>query len=204
MLEGKRKYYESHPVKPAVAGWYWSLVHPATEVLDLGCGNGELGAAAPDGVRVAGVDHDPGAVELARRFEDAHQVDLEEDLLPFPDGHFDAVIARDVFEHLHNAGQALTEARRVLRPRGVLVASVVSERPRRVWADYTHVRGYTEHALRLFLEDTGFAVAATWPMGGVPLTSRFEQIHRLPVALRFPPLNALFASSWEAKALKLD
>jgi len=202
MGASKQVYYETHSIKPAVGRWYWDLAEPVGNALDLGCGTGELGAFAPDGVRVSGVDHDAEAVREGSRWEDARQVDLEHEPLPFEDGSFSSVIARDIFEHLHNAEQLLCEVHRVLRPGGKLVVSVVQQRPKRLWADYTHVRGYTAKSTRMFLEDAGFQVEKVWPMGGVPYTARLGLVRFVPVLLRIPPFGALFASSWEAKACK--
>ena len=41
--------------------------------------------------------------------------------LPFPDDHFDAICSFDVFEHLSDAGAAITEVARVLRPGGLFI-----------------------------------------------------------------------------------
>jgi len=43
------------------------------------------------------------------------------DQLPWPDGHFDTIVADSVLEHLDDPHQALKEWARVLRPGGTLV-----------------------------------------------------------------------------------
>ena len=91
---------------------------------------------------------------------------------------------------------------RVTRRGGVIVASVVMARPQRVWADYTHLRGFTRESARLLLEDAGFAVEAIWRMGGVPLSDRLGFMDLVPHLLRVPLFDALWGSSWELRARK--
>ncbi len=78
--------------------------------------------------------------------------------------------------------------------------SVVMAKPRAVWADYTHVRGFTRRSARLLLEDAGFEVEAVWRMGGIPLSTRLRFIWLVPTLLRLPVVGWLWASSWELKA----
>lgn len=79
--------------------------------------------------------------------------------LPFPDGTFDRIICSEVFEHIPDDTAAMAELARVLRPGGVLAATVPSWLPEKVcWAlsaEYHaplatggHVRIYTEGLLR--------------------------------------------------------
>jgi SAM-dependent methyltransferase len=151
---------------------------------------------------VYGVDADPAAVERASRFERAICVDLDASPLPHGDMSFDAVLAKDIFEHVREPGDLAREIYRVLRPAGLLIASLVMARPHRVWADYTHRRGFTQRSARLLLEDAGFRVDAVWRMGPVPLSSRLNLIDRVPDLLRIPPLDALWGASWELRARK--
>ncbi len=200
---GKRAYYREHGLLPALAARYYRQFVGARRVLDLGCGAGEFGRFRPTpDIEVVGVDADPLAVELASRYERALRVDLEREPLPFEDGTFDAVLAKDIFEHLWEPQGAVREAHRVLRPGGVLVASVVMARPARVWADYTHVRGFTRDAVRLLLEDAGFTIEAIWRMGPVPLSNRLRFVWAIPTLLRFPPFDWLWGASWEVSARK--
>jgi len=46
--------------------------------------------------------------------------------IPFPDGHFDAVVATEIFEHLPNVKKAESEICRVLKDNGVFVFSSFS------------------------------------------------------------------------------
>jgi SAM-dependent methyltransferase len=90
--------------------------------------------------------------------------------LPFADASFDCVIISEVLEHLHEDQRALTEITRVLKPGGVLAASVPRQGPETVcWAlseryrttPGGHVRIYRARELRGMLEGAGYRVFAS-------------------------------------------
>lgn len=124
---------------------------PGASVLDAGCGTGALAAdLATRGYRVLAFDLRP---EGPRRFPDASRLVLPAQAnvtaLPLSDDSVDAVIATDVLEHTDD-GQALREVHRVLRPGGVLIATVPALP--RLWSsrdeDAGHHRRYTRRRLR--------------------------------------------------------
>jgi len=173
-------------------------------VLDVGCGHGELGRRRPSsGVAVHGVDLDPGALALAAGAETVVRADLDSGPLPYADRSFDGVLAKDVFEHLIRPERLAREVWRVLRPGGVVVASVVMAKPRAVWADYTHVRGFTRRTAPQLLTDAGFTVERVWRMGGVPLSRRLGFVGLVPRLLCLPVASQLWAASWELRGRKL-
>jgi SAM-dependent methyltransferase len=201
----RRAAYRGRGVPPALVRYYFSRLGPVGRVLDLGCGSGAVGAHRPDrSTEVYGVDADEGAVAAARAHERAMHADLDRGELPFEDAFFDAVIARDVLEHLARPWDILADVRRVLATGGRLLVSVPMPKPSVVWGDYTHVRGFTKAALRLLLEDCGFDVEAVWRMGGVPGTARLGLIGWVPRLLAIPGLGRLWASSFEALAVRSE
>jgi len=97
---------------------------PGRRVLDLGCRYGALTRAYLEGNAVVGVDVDREALaEAAALGIETVWADLDEPL-PFPGESFDCVVIGEVLEHLRFPEQAMAEARRVLRPGGLVVGSV--------------------------------------------------------------------------------
>ncbi len=89
--------------------------------------------------------------------------------LPFPDDTFDRIICSEVLEHISTDTEAMAELHRVLRPGGMLAATVPSWLPEKIcWAlsaEYHaplspggHVRIYTEAQLKARLGDAGFDI----------------------------------------------
>lgn len=102
---------------------------PGPEILELGCGLGHDGLALLEsGCRVVETDVAPGplghAEEMHRRLgfgERSRHLLADACRLPFADGSFDGVLMVAMLHHLPDPRGALAEARRVLRPEGVLV-----------------------------------------------------------------------------------
>ncbi|RKS68686.1 methyltransferase family protein [Actinomadura pelletieri DSM 43383] len=94
-----------------------------SRVLDIGCGEGALRDALPDPppFRLVGLD----ASAALLRAHPAPRVRADAVRLPFRDGSFDAAVAVNMLYHLDDPRVALREARRVLAPGGVLLATAV-------------------------------------------------------------------------------
>jgi ubiquinone/menaquinone biosynthesis C-methylase UbiE len=130
------------------ARWWAPVLAPAVErlldraepwlaggtvrVLDIGTGTGQLAIGALSrwsGISVVGVDASEEMRAMAEALAD-QQLGLTRnrfrtevafaDTLPFTDGAFDLALSSFVFQLVPNRARALREARRVLRPDGVL------------------------------------------------------------------------------------
>ena len=97
------------------------------DVLDIGCGEGQLSrvAAGAGASQVVGVDLTWAQLEEARRRSSAtgsvRYVRSTAGALPFASAAFDFVFACLVFEHIEGAEEALSEVGRVLRPGGTFL-----------------------------------------------------------------------------------
>lgn len=60
--------------------------------------------------------------------------------IPFDDGSFDSVLANEVFEHVFNPGEFLTEVNRVLKPDGLFLLTVPF-----VWDEHEQPHDYARY-----------------------------------------------------------
>jgi SAM-dependent methyltransferase len=97
------------------------LSEDRTPVLDVGCGEGELARFLPDGAWV-GVDNSPAMLARAP----TPKILGEANALPFGDSSFPSVALLYLLYHLEEPAPALAEARRVLRPGGLVAVAAPS------------------------------------------------------------------------------
>jgi SAM-dependent methyltransferase len=177
--------------KPSAAAYYRRLLDGRSPVLDIGCGKGDF-----LGVGWIGADFD---LDSLRGLSRVVQVDATR-RLPFRDGSFRGILAKDLVEHLVDPRALLVEAQRVARPGATLVLVTPRAVPRAVWADYTHVRGFTKDAVRSLLADSGWNVDRISRMGAVPLAGRLNFVAALPALLAIPGLGHYFGTNWQVLA----
>jgi ubiquinone/menaquinone biosynthesis C-methylase UbiE len=107
-----------------------ALIHAGDVVLDLACGTGLVARHATDlvspGGRLVGADINPAMLEIARSSieEGVEWVEAPCDALPFDDNTFTHVICQQGFQFFPDPVAAMLETGRVLRPTGVLIATV--------------------------------------------------------------------------------
>ena len=125
-----------------------ATVEPGMQVLDLGCGRGEIVRhVARLGATCFGLDYSEAALNLSRKalhdepgIHDVMRADAK--FLPYADGAFDRVLMFDVVEHLHRweLDACLTDVRRILKPGGKIIVHTAPNRWYDVYA-YPMVRG---------------------------------------------------------------
>lgn len=97
-------------------------------VLDIGCGNGRLNLLLKDKrVTYTGIDQSSELIAIAQqKFLDAMFMHADMRELPLPDASFDIIFCIAAFHHLPDDAsrlQALSEMKRVLKPRGKIILS---------------------------------------------------------------------------------
>ena len=153
MLESLRRYTAT-----ASAGHLLPYLRPGLRVLDFGCGPGTISVGLAKEVapgELHGVDMEESQIELARSVaalgghDNAifHVGDVTS--LPFEDGYFDVAHCHNVLLHVPDTGAVLSEARRVLKPGGLIacrelvfgssVSHPGSEHTKKLWEMYMDV-----------------------------------------------------------------
>jgi SAM-dependent methyltransferase len=128
-------------------------------VLDVGCSGRRLASRLPSGCTYTGLDYPDTATAMYRTRPD---VFADACRLPFADGIFDAVVLKDVLEHIADPDAALAEIARALRPGGQLILWIPFIYPIHD-APYDFQR-LTEHGLRRRLGSHGFDIGDLEPV----------------------------------------
>jgi SAM-dependent methyltransferase len=130
------------------------------EILDIGCGAGNMIHHLSRYGHVQGLEVDPRPVREARLR--GYHVDLHDATKPyqFENNHFDLTTAFDVIEHVDDDLAVLSESYRILKPGGYMAVTV----PALMWLwshnddINAHKRRYTAAELKTKLQQVGFTV----------------------------------------------
>lgn len=158
----------------------WLSVRSPNKILDLGCGDGSLGALlAEQGHTVTGVDRqeEPG---VRGRLHDFYEADLEKGIPSAVGDGYDVVVAADVLEHVRDPGEALDQIRAVLRPGGTAIVSIPNfghwyprarvalgmfDYDARGILDQDHVRFFTRRSFGRLIDSAGWEVRRRTSVG---------------------------------------
>ena len=124
-------------------------------VLDIACGAGygsQLLAQQRAGISVLGVDVSEAAIDYARTHYSAPNVEFRvSDALDFEDTDgFDSIVSLETVEHVKAPGALLSHLSSLLRPGGVLIASVPTTPS--VDLNPHHLHDFTERSFRQLVE----------------------------------------------------
>jgi ubiquinone/menaquinone biosynthesis C-methylase UbiE len=172
LLLGKERAFRERLVRLA-------RLEPGQSVLDIGCGTGSLAIAAkrrvgPSGT-AEGIDASPEMIDRARRKARKAGLDLTfttgvVEALPFPDGHFDAVLSTLMLHHLPREArqQCAREIRRVLKPGGRVLAVDFgrSTGDRKSLLEHFHRHGRVDvDDIVALLREAGLEIVESGPVG---------------------------------------
>ncbi|HYO99637.1 MAG TPA: class I SAM-dependent methyltransferase [Pyrinomonadaceae bacterium] len=162
--------------------------------LDVGCGRGEVVAAAQArGWEAEGCDLSEDFVRYAREVNGVRATAATLEGMNYPDASFDVVTLVEVIEHLYDPAETVRELRRVVRPGGLVYISTPNEesvyqslgnlyyKARGLdwvvnlcptWNLY-HIQGFSPRSLRFVLERNDFRIEnlVVYP-GGLVVPSR--------------------------------
>ncbi len=190
---------------------YVPMFAGASDVLDVGCGRGELlDLLRAEGIGARGIDLNHEMVEGCRtRGLDVVEADLLGYLSGIPDGSLGGLIAVQVVEHLEPAYlmRALDVAFHKLRPGAPVVLETINVS---CWyaffasyiRDLTHVRPLHPETLQYLLTASGFQRARIEYRAPYPAA---EKLQHVPPALDGDPrLVADFADTFNANVDRLN
>jgi SAM-dependent methyltransferase len=152
-------------------------------ILEIGCGPGDLWRRNSNRIRetwqVLLSDFSTGMLEQTRKnlsvMPYAFQFEvIDAQSIPYPDGHFDAVIANHMLYHVPDRAGAIGEIRRVLKSGGEFYATTIGD---------NHLRELPElaHGFDPTLEFKGFEKHDPFSLetGAAQLAVQFDQVRML-------------------------
>ncbi len=149
------------------------------KILDLGCGDGQHAMTASHYGKVWAIDYSDEIIKTAaQRYPDINFYHASAYNLPFEDNFFDFIYSVDVIEHLEEPRKMVSEAKRVLKPNGILIIQTPNYPIKRIYDFYngffkkgfgkqfdddpTHVYKFNYyHLKKLLLND--FKVVSVYP-----------------------------------------
>jgi len=154
------------------------------DLLDVGCGRGELSLYFSKFHRVHAIDN--SAYDHPSDYKYTHQ-DLTKGI-SMPSDSFDIVFSKSVIEHFHDPFALLVEMRRLLRPGGTFICLTPDweSQFRNFYNDCTHVSPFSRKSLRDALSICEYEAIQVEKLYQLP----FTWLH--PLARTIPPIiNAL-------------
>ncbi len=133
------------------------------DLLEIGCGLGNITSHFADKFRVTAVDIQQNYLDYVKNKFKIKTFKYDLSKKPYFNREFDSVYSLNVLEHIKNQEKALKNIHKALKDNGRLVILV----PAFNWLfgsldkEIYHYRRYTKKSLRRVLEKTGFSVSRT-------------------------------------------
>jgi methionine biosynthesis protein MetW len=186
-------------------------VSEQTQVLDVGCWKGALGAEliARYNCLVDGVDFDSDSLDTAvsRGYRNAFQIDLDQlDISKLEKNKYDIIVFGDVLEHTRDAASVLVKMLPLLRRGGQIIVSLPNigflyfrlthllgkwEYKESGVMDRTHLRFFTKDTMNEMFNSSGLRVLDQKGFVGLKNYRAFIRIPLLWLAKIWPSLFAI-------------
>jgi 2-polyprenyl-3-methyl-5-hydroxy-6-metoxy-1,4-benzoquinol methylase len=148
---------------------------PGLKVLEVGCGEGQLGRRLREYNQVVyGIEIEPSAARIAASVLDhVYAENVEEFEFNLSDEFFDTIILGDVLEHLIDPWGLLVKTKRCLAKEGIIISSIPNlqyfpilwdlirgrfEYRTHGILDKTHLRFFTAKEVRKLFSDAGYKI----------------------------------------------
>jgi len=169
--------------------------HEPRNILDVGCGEGQLGNILPDYIKKIGIDISTEALEIAdEHYDETYCLNIESDSLfeVFENREFECIICLETLEHLFYPDMALQNMADLIEEDGLLITSFPNSvywkhrldmlfgrklRSYTIYNDAEHIQDFTLNSFKSLLENAGFE-----PQLEVPHT--YQSIPRWLIELR--------------------
>jgi 2-polyprenyl-3-methyl-5-hydroxy-6-metoxy-1,4-benzoquinol methylase len=175
----------------------------AKKILEIGCGEGyfsaelkRLHAEKGNKLEITAVEIDKERAQIAKqRLDSVICADIEEENLNLANSSFDCIICNDVLEHLVSPWNTLKKLRPLLKPNGVVVASIPNVRYWGVvkdltflgeWKyaeegvlDVTHLRFFTKNSIKSLFIDSGYNLQSIDGINSFVSGWKFELLNKL-------------------------
>lgn len=140
------KPYTTYPSKLARLLLDRYMPQGKCDLLDVGCGRGELSLQFSRKHRVHAIDNSDFKHPQDYKYTHVNLIDG----INLPENAFDIVFSKSVIEHFHNPLDLLNEMRRVIKPGGRIVCMTPDweSQYRNFYNDCTHVSPFSQKSLR--------------------------------------------------------
>ena len=164
-----------------------------SKILDLGCGRGDFSQAfILSGMKVSAVDLSDWVTENYENI-DFKKCDFTKENLPYETSSFDVIFSKSVIEHLYYPEKLFSEAKRILKPGGVIITMCPSweHNYRTYFDDFTHRTPFMKVSLHDFNILLGFENVETEFFKQLPFAWDSKIGYFVTELIRFLPVNFL-------------